>query len=233
MKKINWLLLLCLFGCSKPIQENPHSLVTDTAHVEFANTEIKTIKKTMERVDEIGKKANLSLRAIFYIAELNLKRNGYHDLADEIKNEWGERDGKIYEIAKRIEENDLRGIGDFKPLSEWLQKAYEKIEEKLGYQLCLALRLSDIKTINHGLYVLFNLCDFELKDFYEHFVNDGRYRGLLPVISYWSTIMACSIGTYGIGYFFICSPIGMLVELGVDKKVAPYLAPKIHNFFCD
>lgn len=228
MKKLIALLCLGLISCSKIIDQSPHQRTPNQKEIEYSNQKIESFQSDYEHFEKIAEKSNLALRSIFYIATLNLKKNGFNETAKEIENGWEKFDGRIV----RIIQNE-RGIGDFKPMSEWLQKAYEKIEEKLGYQLCLALRLSDIKTINHGLYVLINLCEFEFNDFKEHFVNDGRYRGLLPVISYWATIMACSIGTYGIGYFFICSPIGMLVELGVDKKVAPYLAPKLYKLACD
>ncbi|NDC22505.1 MAG: hypothetical protein EBZ49_00020 [Proteobacteria bacterium] len=199
------------------------------AQLEEAEPKIRMAEQNLQTLEDVAIQSNLALRTIFSVAVKNLHRKGYTRTAREIESGWEERDGEIVRLAYRGERN----IGDFEPLSKWLADAYDKIESKLGYQLCLALRLSDIKTINFGLVVVFRPCKYGEEEFKKHFIHDEKYRGLAPVVAYWTTIVACSFGTYGIGYFFICSPIGMIVELGVDKKIAPYLAPKIYNLACE
>lgn len=171
---------------------------------------------------------NLALRALIKIGYLNLRRNGYRAEAEKLRAGWQKFDGELV----RIVSNPNRDIGDFEPLSAYLAMAYEVLEYKIGYKLCYILRLTDIKTLNFGIPVVFSPCKHTLNDFCEHFIHDEKYRGVAPVVTYWVTVITCSIATYGAGYFFICSPIGMLTELTMDKAVAPWLAPKIYNWAC-
>lgn len=200
-----------------------------------AEKAVARIEREMQTFEGLAYHSNASIRAILKIAVRNLKRRGYWSTANELERDWARFDGKLIELVELNRgEIGARNIGDFEPLIEWLSEAYEKIESKLGYQLCVALRLSDLKTINHGLVVVFRPCHFGYDEFFKHFAtNDPKYRSLFPVVSYWTTVIGCSIGTYGIGYFFICSPAGMLVEFIVDKKVAPWLAPKLYNLACN
>lgn len=172
---------------------------------------------------------NRALSAIFKIGTLNLDRKGFHKEAEDLRNGWKQYDGELQRIvAKRN-----RDIGDFEPISKYLAAAYEILEYKLGYQLCYTLRLSDLKSLNYGLKEVFNPCPHTEKDFEDHFVHDAKYRGVAPVVTYWATIITCSIATYGAGYFFVCSPIGMATEWLMDKKIAPKIAPKIYSWACN
>jgi hypothetical protein len=125
-----------------------------------------------------------------------------------------------------------RNIGDFKPLSQWLAGVYDKIEAALGHEICYALRLSDIKTINYAIPVVFSPCDEGEIEFELHFIHDPNYRGLAPVVTYWVTVITCDVATYGAGTFFICSPIGMVTEFAMDRWVAPKIAPKLYDLIC-
>jgi hypothetical protein len=171
--------------------------------------------------------SNTALRAMIKIGTKNLRKQGHILKARQIEREWKGLDGVIIEIA-----NNQRNIGDFEPLSEWLDTTYETLEAKLGLSVCEILRLTDIKTFNFGLRVVFRPCIFGEDEFYKHFVQDYKYKGVAPVASYWATNLSCAIATYSVGYFFICSPLGILVEQGVKNKLAPWAAPKIFKAEC-
>jgi len=177
----------------------------------------------------IAKRSNTALRAMIKIGALNLHRKGFHQEAELLKAKWRAFDGKLIELA----ETPYRDIGDFDPLSDEIAIFYELLEAKLGYTLCYMLRLSDIKTLNHGLRVVFKPCEYGLDEFTLHFVHDSQYRGVAPVVAYWTTVITCSVATYGAGTFFICSPLGMGVEFVMDRALAPWLAPKIYNAVCE
>lgn len=179
----------------------------------------------------LAERTTEALDAIFYIAKRNLRRKGEYALEKEIKNGWEFHRQTLITFALNMGQG--RPIGDFEPVSEWLKIAYEKIEDALGVEVCRALRLSDIKTINHAVPVVFRPCQFGEAEFNYHFIHDDVYRGLFPVVIYWVSSITCSMATFGAGYFFICSPIAMLIEAGADRVIAPWLAPKLYSWACE
>jgi len=129
-------------------------------------------------------------------------------------------------------------LGDHAPLNQWLADWYNKIEEKLGKDLCRILHIMDIKILNYGIPVVFNPKVSEQwcvetgsdckAEYSLHFAGkmtgnwSWEYNGVLGVVSYWSAWMVCTVGTWGGGAItFICSPIATVVEMGVDKYVSP------------
>ena len=191
-----------------------------------AQNKMEQVSRRLDNFIDLSDGANRALGSIIRLAVKNLRRRNYLKTARKLEIEWSMIDGRIVEIAK-----GQRDIGDFEPISEWLALAYEIIELKLGFTTCQILRLTDIKTINFALRVVFNPCRYGLVEFNNHFVGD-KYKGLAPVVSYWSVVTGCSIGTFGAGYFFVCSPFGWLIELGVLEVVAPRLSPKLYNLAC-
>lgn len=192
----------------------------------------KAISRDIERRDfgALAEKSNLALRGIMRVAVRNLKKRGFKDEAKKLQREWRSLDGTLIEVVSRRNWD----IGDFAPLNQWLAVAYEILELKLGYDLCRLLRLSDIKTINYAIPVVFKPCPYGETEFALHFIHDSKYRGLCPVIAYWVTIITCNIMTFGSGnIFFICSPLGWGVETATDRWVAPYLAPKLYELMCN
>lgn len=177
----------------------------------------------------LAKKTDRALESIIHTGYLNLRHKGFATEAAWLNNEWQKHVGEVERLVKNP---SSRSIGDFEPLSKYLAIAYELLEFKLGYQLCYTLRLSDLKSLNYGIPVVFRPCPYGEAEFELHFIHDMRYRGLFPVVAYWSTVLSCSVATFGIGIFFICSPIAMLVELGVDRAVAPWLAPRLYSLAC-
>jgi len=231
MKKLIAILFcaLCLAAHADDYTEIHGTGIYSTSDHSRADAHRERLKKEFERegLTAMAERTDRALDGLFKIAVMNLKRRGYYEEADYIQRGWSRQKGQL-----QVLHASARDIGDFEPLMTWLAVAYEIIEFKLGYNLCYTLRISDLKTFNYTIPVVFKPCAHPLTDFTEHFVHDERYRGLCPVVAYWTTSITCSIATFGAGYFFICSPIAMLVELGFDKAVAPWLAPKIYNWAC-
>ncbi len=235
------LLLLCLsvFSTLSLADEND-PLYTEihgngiytTAQKSDGEKRAEKIARDLERggLFRLAQRTTTALRGIYQIGISNLRRKGYRAEADQLQRDW---DTVVSTEIMRVLNKKNRDIGDWEPLSIKLALAYELLEYKLGYQICFALRLTDLKSLNYGIPVVFQPCEYGLSEFHKHFVHDDRYRGVAPLVSYWTTVISCSIMTAGAGYFFICSPLGMAVELGMDKVVAPWLAPKIYNLACD
>lgn len=220
---------LCLAAHGDDYTEIHGNGIYSTSQESQAEKHSKKLQRELEEggLGRMAVRTNFALGGLFKVAVMNLKRRGYYEEANTIERGWRARDGEIVRLQQ-----EARDIGDFEPLMTWLAVAYEIIEFKLGYNLCYTLRITDLKTFNYTIPVVFKPCKYTLDDFTEHFVHDERYRGLCPVVAYWTTSITCSIATFGAGYFFICSPIAMLVELGFDKWAAPWLAPKIYNLAC-
>lgn len=227
-------LILALFGqlalsdYSKEYTEIHGNGIYSQEVLTEAQRKANTIEKEVTTLKDWAEQSNTALRGIIKIAAKNLRHHKEYRLARQIEREWKEQDGIIIEIA-----SGLRNIGDYEPLSEWLDETYEKLEETLGFEVCQVLRLTDIKTLNFGLRVVFRPCKYGYDEFYKHFVTDDIYKGVAPVASYWAVVLGCSIGTYSIGYFFICSPVGVVVEAAVKNKTAPWAAPKIYKASCE
>lgn len=233
------LLFLLLVSTNLHADDVYEAIYGEGVYTESQQTEAtKRVHALGREIDEGGfmklaEKSEMALDAIFKLSILNLKRHGYRELAKEVKQEWEVRRGTLILLSLGVNEEG-RPIGDFAPLSQWLSEVYERIEDALGLELCRLLRISDIKTLNHGLRVVFSPCFHGLPEFTMHFCHDDKYRGVLPVVAYWSTVITCSVATFGAGIIgFICSPIAMLVEAGTDRVIAPWLAPKLFNLACE
>ena len=235
MKSVTWLCALLLnlaaFGAiedTKEFQEiHGNGAYTVSQHAD-AEKRISRLEAELRDQVAFAVRINLATDAMMNIAEVNLRRKGFKKEADRIRREWPEHDGEIV----RIVEKKGRDIGDFQPWSIWIAAVEAMIELKLGYQLAFTLRLTDLKDIAYDPAIVFSPCKYGLGEFEKHLYSDPKYRGLLPVVAYWTTNITCSIATFGAGVFFVCSPLSMLVELGVDKVLAPKLAPKIYQWAC-
>lgn len=195
--------------------------------IEESKTLLKKVQPELQNLERLAVLSNTAIRSMVKIATTNLRKKGYVRKARQINREWKRLDGTLIKIAR-----GERNIGDFEPLSNWLAVTYEAIEMKLGFENCQLLRLTDMKTFNFGLRVVFRPCLYGNDEFYLHFVRDYKYKGVAPVAAYWAVSLSCSIATYSVGWFFICSPIGILVENGVMYKLAPWAAPKVYAKAC-
>ncbi len=239
--KLLLLLLLLPISCYAEFEGTPmwkeiHGGLMDSLHEQMGSRRADRLAREFENgeLPRMAQRTDQAINGIIKIAYLNLKRHGYHAEALSLKSEWAQH---AVELESLVEAREMMGaIGDFKPLSQWLATAYDKIEAKLGYQICMILRISDLKTLNYTIPVVFDPCTYGEPEFTIHFCHDTKangYRGLAPVVTYWVVDIGCGIATYGAGIFFICSPVAMVAELAMDKKVAPWLAPKIYSAACN
>lgn len=185
------------------------------------------LETTVSNYGAIAYTTNAAITAIIEVSTAHLQRIGRKDLALQLKKEWRKLDGRLIDLVVFG-----RDIGWYKPLIEWLSLTYETIELAIGYEAALAIRLSDLKTINHGIIVVFRPCYFGENEFKKHFIHDKKYRGFAPVITYWTAAIACTAALHGAGYYFVCSPGAMVLERVMDKKIAPKVAPKLYNMAC-
>lgn len=206
----------------------------DQKEKEVTDKALAQIEQDMQSLEGIATQANAAIGAIIQKTVQTLKLKGSWRLAREIEQGWKEFDGTIIQIAQSQQRKlSVRNIGDFAPFNQWLSDVYEKTETDLGYAYCLSSRISDLKTINHGLVVVFNPCQYGYDEFYKHFAsNDPKYRSFLPVVSYWATVLGCYAGSYGTGVFMICGEVGVLVEELVQQDFAPMIAPQIYGGAC-
>lgn len=168
-------------------------------------------------------KANVALNALFKISVFHLRMKGYKVEAQQIEDEW---DNHWNGYLMRA-----RDIGDFAPMSAWLDAAYLKIEALLGQEICDWVRISDIYSLNHELPFMLSPCKINGVEFYKHMVGDKR-RGLYPILAYWSAYVATTAATSGTGFVFVSGLVGSGCEFVVKKWVAPPLAEKLWNWSC-
>lgn len=236
MKLLIALFLFCGLAKAEITQEQYEEIygtgLYNTSDRNNAERKERKIRDDFSRGDFriIADRTDTALNAIMQIGIRNLERFGHKSEATKMRNEWRVWSGSL----SRLVSADGRNIGDFKPFSDKIAAFYEILELSLGYDRCYLLRLSDIKTVNSALPVVFDPCTYGLTEFEMHFggINDPRYRSLIPVVSFWLVELTCGIATYGAGTFFICSPIASLVEYGVDSWVCPAIAPKIYQRIC-
>lgn len=206
-------------------------------HREFARQQTEILRKEVERdgLPALARRSDQALDNLVRRGVSELHKRGWHGLANQKQSEW-ERNYRGY-LSMRV--TGYGDIGDHKPLSQWLADFYDAIEEKLGVTICKALHLSDIKTFNYAIPVVFNPCTFDMgsvsisrKDEYRnHFAEGAVYYGLMPVVTYWVVDIACLFGTSGIGVFF-CGPIANFAEMACAEWIAPKLSDRVYDRAC-
>lgn len=186
------------------------------------------IGEKLKRDVMVGRLANRvddTVNTILTVTVGELTKRGHGPLADSIWQEWA------YEHRGRY--LDVRNIGDHKPLSDFLKKVHEKAHDILG-ELCEPTHVHDLFVINFTAPVVFNPCGqaWDRVEYKRHFAgkNDGEQAyGLIPVVGYWAGYAACTAGTMGIGFAFVCSTASGLAERGVAKWIAPPLSDWVYK----
>lgn len=182
----------------------------------------------MDDFYQLAYHSNESITNIVKLSAFRLRRKGHDETAGMIEAIWRHYDGRIIDLAL-----GNRDIGWFEPISDAIALIYELTEQKLGFDVCHSLRIDDLKTINYALRVAFRPCFYGYDEYFKHMVKDTKYRGLIPVLSYWSIIIGCSYATYGIGYPFICAPSAYIIEKVVENKIAPKAVDALYNLACN
>ena len=199
-----------------------------------AKRKLREFREDIERggLIRLAYRGEQALDGIMDIAYRNLRFRGHKQYAEQMKAEWAEHRGVVVALALNIGQKG-RPIADYAPLSAWLANTTQKIINALGWDIAHALRITDLHTLNFGLKYIFSFaCEHGEEEFLYHFADDPNYRAVFPVIAYWAANITCSIATFGAGYFFICSPISLLVQWGAEK-IAPAIGGKIYGWACD
>lgn len=176
----------------------------------------------------LAKAADIALERALETGFGELRRHGYGVDADRLEKQYNE-DFKGFVLR----EYSNRDIGSYEPLSLYLGVAYELMSYKLGcgipnkIDICQVTHLSDIKTLNFCIPVVFRPCGqaWNEEEYRKHFAGDAHYSGLFPVVVFWG----CLGGTFSTGWTLICTP----AEFGAERIVAPPLSDFIYKNLCE
>lgn len=191
------------------------------------------------RLTHLAKLTDSALEAVVGRAIAELRRQGVWEYADVKETEWrGQYRGFL--VAHTMMHPSQRDIGDHAPLVKWLADFYNSVEAMIGVDACKALHLSDIKTFNFCIPVVFRPCSFPMdgvliprKDEYQnHFAEGDVYYGLVPVVTWWAIEIGCMAGTSGIAAF-LCGPAAMAGEYAMGKWLAPKLSDLVFSRSCE
>ena len=177
----------------------------------FANNEMFAAKlsKQIETPEGFKNQHRRALGNLIKFASHALRDKGYAEESEGVLQEFGVVTSYL-------------SIGDYEPISEFLDRLYIQLEEKLGEDFMRLSRLSDIKIFNFCPPVAWHPELYGIEDYSEHFV------ALAGSTSYWIAYGICVGASYGSGAVFFCSPVGWAVERIVEKKIAPKMATRIH-----
>jgi hypothetical protein len=196
----------------------------------FKASEYSSSRKVINSVDRHGMAARVdrSIDKMVSVSTYFLRREGYEADASRIEIEYGLL-FKRYVSRLVAGEKDL---GDYAPLSAFLTRLSETLDEKLGSEIMELTHLEDVRIVNYTVPVVFHLSTIPAgaispAEYKKHFVP------LTGVTAFWGVSIACDIGTVGTGYWFICSPAGVIAKFLVVEYIAPPAAPRWYNFFYD
>lgn len=205
----------------------------------FARKHVSKMQAEFERDGILGvaRRTDHALDNLVRRAIGELHKKGEHSYAQGQEDEWNSHFRGVLEAEMSV--SGIGDIGDHKPLIQWLENFYNKIEGILGMDLCQALHLSDIKTFNSCIPVAFHPCTFDMgtvagarQDEYRRHMQKGAiYMGLLPVVTYWACDIGCMFGTAGIAAL-LCGPIASLAELGMSGPISGKISDAIYNRAC-
>lgn len=193
----------------------------------------------------LAKKTDVTIKAIITRAVSTLHDQGFDEEADRIEQEY--KANFDWFVFRMVLARGEHHIGDHKPLIDWLAKVYDSLEAKLGVQVCKALHLSDIKTLNYCIPVVFHPCTFDLNglnvdreaEYRRHFaMDDGgsadpehSLYGLASVAVYWTIEGACLTGTSGIGSI-LCGLAATGAEFFSGHIVMPHISDSLFVRIC-
>jgi hypothetical protein len=202
------LILSLMIVCSLSYGKTPLQYATEMEQsVETDRVDFPIVKKYADQaVDGALKRAIKELR-----------KKGYSSYAQTIEFEWTAYYGNSLFT-------DERNIGDHKPINQWLAEKYQVIEMFLGVEVCKALHISDIKTLNFGIPVTIHPCSFPMDlvqgervdEYVRHFAGgpngDDTYYGVIPVITYWAVVIPLT-PTLPIGAGIVASIAERLMDI--------------------
>src|SRR4051812_32358064 len=194
-------------------EENWNSLSKE--HQNHVRGTARAFRKEIEsgNITTLALRTDQALNQLVARGLSELRTKGDEAYATRTEWDWGQN----YQgyLTRALMRRGGRDIGDHAPLIQWLASFYDHLELVLGVDACRSLHLSDIKTFNFCIPVVFHPCTFpmdnvqgEREDEYRrHFAQGTVYYGLCSVVVYWIADIACMAGTYGTGIGWLCGPI--------------------------
>ena len=170
--------------------------------------------------DRIKLRTRFAISVIVKTSARLLRKHGYPNDALQIEDEWTQNDVRFFSDNLSVYD-----IGDYKPLSEWLAKWYDKLEAAIPPKIFALTRLKDIKILNYGIPVAFDPKNgqWDKVEYGKHFVP------LSGVATYWSVQAGCSAGTAGVGIIVICGVAARGAERVMVKRIAPKISNRIYD----
>jgi hypothetical protein len=190
--------------------------------------EVTTSRRVIHTTDDkaMATRVDKAVEKMVAVGTYWLRREGYDTDADRIEGEYGLRfKGYLSDLLSQ-----KKDIGDYAPLSDFLTRLHTTLEDKLGREIMQFTHLEDIKTINYTIPVVFHLDTIppgaiSPAEYKKHFVP------LAGVTAFWSVSIACDVGTWGTGYWIICTPAGIVAKYAVVEYIAPPSSPRWYNVF--
>lgn len=175
----------------------------------------------------LAMRADSALSAMVSEGTAALEHQGFWNTAEAYRKEYRER--WAHEIQRLVE---MEGIGDHRPLSDWLVKFYADLVGLLGQSLVDQLHLNDIPVFNYGFPITLGMKEFlgETIEFDEYVAHFIPFSG---AVAYWASFIACEIGlaAANVPYLPICMPIGQAARFAMITWIAPRLADDAYEYF--
>jgi hypothetical protein len=211
----------------------------DLSHRQTAHRQAKAIRQEIEdgNMYATAQRTDEALDALVARGVAKLHEKGDDYFADQFEGQWLDQFKGF--LTHAMAQNGMRDIGDHKPLIQWLATFYDHLESVLGVDLCRSLHLSDIKTLNYCIPIVFHPCTFPMDnvtvsreaEYANHFAKGAVYYGLIPVVVYWVCDISCIAATSGIATM-LCGPLSGGAEFIMGKWFAPRLSHRLFHRVC-
>lgn len=196
------------------------------ANQDYAKATVRSIKAEIDKegLYAVARRTDAALDLLIERASQKLDEAGDTEYSYFKHSEWKRQySGNLTRLMS------MRDIGDHSTqmLSVWLEDFYDHVEFVLGVEVCKALHLSDIKTINCTVKIVFYPCSFgmdavtgeRIDEYRRNFAEGQVYYGLVPVLTFW----AVEIGLMAAG-----APIPFIAN-GAEFLMAKIIAPKLSD----
>lgn len=192
------------------------------------------------QLDAVAYRTDQTLDGMIARSAFYLRDAGDVAYADAKEQEWK----MVYSGYLGRMTRNKRHIGDHAPLIQWLAEFYDHVEGVLGVKVCKMLHISDIKSLNFAIPIVFHPCDFPMDavtearkvEYKNHFSKDDgadELYGLAPVLTYWIAYGTCMGFTYGTGVVYACGFVGDGAEWFMAKFIAPPLSDFVFSKQCE
>lgn len=205
----------------------------DPAVQTFEQSEVEQFRVFIRNMDQdaLAVKVDASLAKMISIASHKLRQKGYRSDAKALEDKYHRHyAGLLLAIVANHKNMHFKEIGDYAPMSEFLTKTYDMLLEKLGPEIMAITHLEDIKVINYAI-----PCVFHFDSIPDYAISPAEYKKhfvpLCGVVAFWGVSIACDVGTWGTGYWLICTPAGMLAKYAVVEYIAPPMSPNWYDYF--